>query len=55
VLAGASSPEHVSENAGMSEVELSDEILAELDDATSELKEALGPNPDPWQSDSRYR
>ncbi|WP_248517969.1 aldo/keto reductase [Salinarchaeum laminariae] len=54
VLAGASSPEHVRANAEAAEVSLSDDLLADLDDATNDLKDALGPNPDPWQSDSRY-
>jgi aryl-alcohol dehydrogenase-like predicted oxidoreductase len=55
VLAGASSPEHVAENATAADVELSEDLLADLDEATAALKDALGPNPDPWQSDSRYR
>lgn len=57
VLAGASSPEHVEANAAAAEVTLTDELLDRLDDATADLKAALGPNPDPWQGagDSRYR
>jgi aryl-alcohol dehydrogenase-like predicted oxidoreductase len=55
VLAGASSPEHVAENAGATDVDLSDDLLADIDDATAELKSAVGSNPDPWQTDSRYR
>ncbi len=54
VLAGASSPEHARANAAAADVSLSEDLLADLDDATTDLKEALGPNPDPWQSDSRY-
>lgn len=54
VLAGASSPEHVRANAEAADVSLSEDLLADLDDATADLKEALGPNPDPWQSESRY-
>jgi len=55
VLAGASSPEHVADNAEAADVDLSADLLAELDEATADLKETLGPNPDPWQSDSRYQ
>ena len=55
VLAGASTPEHASANAAAADVSLSDDLLAALDRATADLKEALGPNPDPWQSASRYR
>ncbi|MFC6863966.1 aldo/keto reductase [Halomicroarcula sp. GCM10025817] len=47
-IAGASSPEHVRDNARAVDVDLSDDILADLDEATAELKEALGTNPDPW-------
>ncbi|EMA54436.1 aldo/keto reductase [Halococcus salifodinae] len=54
VLAGASSPEHARANAAAADVSLSEDLLADLDDATSDLKATLGPNPDPWQSDSRY-
>lgn len=38
----------------LANVSLSEDLLADLDDATADLKEALGPNPDPWQSDLRY-
>lgn len=54
-LVGASSEEHVRANAGAVDVELSEDLIADLESATSDLKTALGPNPDPWQSDSRYR
>jgi len=55
VLAGASSPEHIKQNAAAAEIRLSDSLLDDLEAATTELKEQLGANPDPWQSDSRYR
>lgn len=55
VLAGASTPEHARANAAAADVSLSDDLLDDLDEATAELKDALGSNPDPWQSDSRYR
>jgi len=34
---------------------LPDDAIAELDDATRPLKEKLGPNLDPWQTESRVR
>jgi hypothetical protein len=37
------------------DVSLSDDLLAGLDEATADLKDSVGSNPDPWQSDSRYR
>ncbi|WP_336037201.1 aldo/keto reductase [Halobacterium yunchengense] len=55
VLAGASTPEHARANAAAADVSLSEDLLADLDEATADLKAALGPNPDPWQSNSRYR
>ncbi|HHX43345.1 MAG TPA: aldo/keto reductase [Chloroflexi bacterium] len=55
VLAGSRSPEQIVQNARAASVELTDDVLASLDAATQPLKEALGPNPDHYQSDSRYR
>jgi aryl-alcohol dehydrogenase-like predicted oxidoreductase len=57
VLAGARHPRQITENAQAAELELSDEIVAELTAATDELKQRFGPNPDMWQSEenSRYR
>jgi aryl-alcohol dehydrogenase-like predicted oxidoreductase len=55
VLAGASSPDHVSQNAELVDIDLSEDLLSDLDEATRQLKEAIGQNPDPWQSNSRYR
>jgi predicted DsbA family dithiol-disulfide isomerase len=37
------------------DVDLDPGIVERLDAATADLKAALGPNPDPWQSESRYR
>lgn len=54
-LVDASSPEHARANAGAVELDLSDDLVADLTRVTADLKEFLGPNPDPWQSDSRYR
>lgn len=54
VLAGASTPEHARANAEAAEVSLSEDLVAALNDVTNDLKDTLGPNPDPWQSNSRY-
>jgi aryl-alcohol dehydrogenase-like predicted oxidoreductase len=55
VLAGASRPDQIQRNARAAAVKLSPEALRELDAATAPLKQALGPNLDPWQSQSRIR
>ena len=49
VIAGATKIDHVSGNAKAGEVRLSDELMTELDEATKDLKEAMGPNCDLWQ------
>ena len=53
VLAGARSPEQMHKNIRGADLKLSAEVLTELNDATEALKQALGPNPDMWQSKSR--
>lgn len=55
VLAGASRVEQVASNAAAAEIALSETDLAELNAATAEVKEVMGPNMDPWQSTSRIR
>jgi aryl-alcohol dehydrogenase-like predicted oxidoreductase len=54
-VAGSTTPEHVRGNAAAAGVGLDREVVDRLNAATEELRAALGPNPDPWQSDSRYR
>lgn len=54
-IAGSTTPEHVRANAAAADVDLDPDVTERLEAATAELKEALGPNPDPWQSESRYR
>lgn len=54
VIVGARSPEQIRQNAAAANVELSAEVRDRLDEATQDLKEQLGANPDMWQSDSRY-
>lgn len=55
VLCGARNPRQVRENALAAELSISEETLARLSEATEELKALLGPNPDPWQADSRAK
>jgi len=54
-IAGSTTPEHVRANAGATAVDLDPATVERLDAVTADLKAALGANPDPWQSDSRYR
>jgi len=55
VIAGARTPDQIRQNVQAVGLELSPEIIAELNDATDEVKQKLGPNPDMWQSESRFR
>jgi aryl-alcohol dehydrogenase-like predicted oxidoreductase len=55
VLVGARSPEQAADNARAAEIALSADLVRQLEAATDPLKEAMGPNPDMWQSDSRVR
>ncbi len=55
VIVGIRSPEQARDNAVAGNLNLSDECIDKLDEATQPLKEKLGPNADMWQSDSRIR
>ncbi len=57
VLAGIRRPEQALANARAADLSLDAGTLRELDEATSAVKQALGANPDLWQSGSasRYR
>ncbi|MBN1887400.1 MAG: aldo/keto reductase [Thermoflexales bacterium] len=55
VIAGARSPAQIQETAQATELELPAELVDELSQATDDLKQKLGPNPDMWQSESRFR
>jgi len=55
VIAGGRSPQQALVNAAAADLELSPDILADLAAATDALKQALGPNADMWQTDSRIR
>jgi aryl-alcohol dehydrogenase-like predicted oxidoreductase len=54
VIVGARTAEQVEAAARAASLALSADAVAELDAATDALKAALGPNPDMWQSASRF-
>jgi aryl-alcohol dehydrogenase-like predicted oxidoreductase len=55
VIAGARRPDQIRQTAQAAGLELAPETIARLTAATEELKHMLGPNPDMWQSESRFR
>jgi aryl-alcohol dehydrogenase-like predicted oxidoreductase len=55
VIAGARSPAQVRENARAGDRRLPDAVVKALSEATEELKEKFGANPDLWQTESRMR
>lgn len=55
VIAGARNPAQAASNARAAEIMLDGETLAELNAATDDLKAALGPNPDMWDSGAKSR
>jgi aryl-alcohol dehydrogenase-like predicted oxidoreductase len=55
VLAGASTPDQVKQNIEASRINLSPDVLAQLDRATLRVKELLGSSPDLWSAESRIR
>jgi aryl-alcohol dehydrogenase-like predicted oxidoreductase len=57
VLTGIRRPDQATRNARAADLQLSPEVLAELERVTDPVKRALGANPDLWQSgeSSRYR
>ncbi len=55
VLAGARKPHQIIDNARAVDLELSQEELNSLSDATEEVKKLIGPNADPWRTESRIR
>ena len=55
IIAGARTPDQIQRNVEAVGLELSPEIIAELNEVTEALKQTLGPNPDMWQSTSRFR
>ncbi len=55
VIAGARRPAQIRQTAQAVDLVLSPEIVGQLVEATEEVKLASGPNPDMWQSTSRFR
>ena len=55
VLAGASRPEQVVQNVRAASIRLDRATIARLNDATTLVKERLGPNCDMWQAAARIR
>lgn len=57
VIAGASTPEQVTQNAMAFENPIPDDAIRRLNDATELLRQTLGPNPDMWDGteNSRFR
>ena len=54
ILAGARSAAQVVVNIEAASTDVPPQTLGELDRLTVVLKQTLGSNPDPWQSESRY-
>lgn len=55
VIAGARNPQQIQSNAQAAALDLSDDVVAELDAATEPLKVAFGANADMWESDENCR
>jgi aryl-alcohol dehydrogenase-like predicted oxidoreductase len=55
VLAGARRPDQINQSVQAVDLELPSQVINELNEATDDLKLKLGPNPDLWQSESRFR
>ena len=53
VIVGARNPAQIRENVEAVSEGIPPAVLKQLSEATDTLKQLLGPNPDPWQSDSR--
>lgn len=55
VLAGAGNPAQLRINAQAADLALEESVVQRLSAATEAVKAKLGPNPDMWQAESRYR
>ena len=53
ILAGSRSPEQAKENAAVANLRVDPQLVDRLTRASDALKEAMGPNPDMWQAESR--
>jgi aryl-alcohol dehydrogenase-like predicted oxidoreductase len=54
-IVGARNADQANQNAAAEQIELSEDVLAELDRVTQPIKDALGGNLDMWASDSRIQ
>jgi len=55
VIVGARKPHQIGQTAQAADLELSSAVVEALTAATEEVKRKLGPNPDMWQAESRFR
>lgn len=55
VIAGARKPDQIRQTAQAVDLQLSSETISRLNEATEEVKQIIGHNPDMWQSESRIR
>jgi myo-inositol catabolism protein IolS len=55
VIVGARKPHQIEQTAQAGDLELSSAVVDALTAATEEVKRKLGPNPDMWQAESRFR
>ncbi|MBN1220621.1 MAG: aldo/keto reductase [Anaerolineae bacterium] len=55
IIVGARNPKQIKRNVKAVDLALPPDIITKLNQATEEVKQKLGPNPDIWQSVSRFR
>jgi myo-inositol catabolism protein IolS len=55
VIAGARQPEQIRGTARAADLNLDPSVIQKLNAATKQVKQILGPNPDMWSTDSRFR
>jgi aryl-alcohol dehydrogenase-like predicted oxidoreductase len=55
VIAGARQPEQIQEIAAAVDLTLNPSMIRKLDAITEPVKQILGPNPDMWAAESRFR
>ena len=54
-IVGARNPDQIQQMAAAAALKLDPETLQKLNNATDPVKKALGPNPDMWDTQSRFR
>jgi myo-inositol catabolism protein IolS len=55
VIVGARQPRQIQELVAAADLQLDSQTILKLTDATEQVKQSLGPNPDMWLSESRFR